>query len=789
MINHPAFSVEPWCLRATELELAVLAQTESVFALANGHIGWRGNLDEGEPHGLPGSYLNGVYELRPLPYAEAGYGYPESGQTVINVTNGKLIRLLVNDEPFDVRYGELRSHERSLDFRAGVLHRTAEWVSPADCAVRVSSTRMVSFVQRSIAAICYDVEALDRPVRVVVQSELVANEQLPPPDGDPRVAAVLEAPLIEEEHAAKGARAGLVHMTRHSGLRVAAVMDHVVEGPAGTETQSESFPHLARVTVTASLERGQRLRLVKFVAYGWSGSRSLPAVRDQADAALAGARRIGWEGLLGEQRSYLDAFWDRADVELDGDAEIQQAVRFSLFHVLQAGARAEGRAIAAKGLTGPGYDGHCFWGTEAYVLPVLTYVAPDAVAHALRWRHSTLPMAIERARLLGFAGAAFPWRTIHGEACSGYWPAGMAAFHVNADIADAVIRYLNVTDDEAFEKSTGLALLAETARLWRSLGHHDSEGRFRIDGVTGPDEYSAIADNNIYTNLMAQQNLAVAAEVAARHPEAARELNIDEEEMAAWRDAAKEMTIPFDDTLGVHPQSEGFTNHQVWDFAATVAEQYPLLLHFPYFDLYRKQVVKQADLVMAMHRRGDAFAAEQKARNFSYYEALTVRDSSLSACIQAVLAAEVGHLRLAYDYLAEAALMDLDDLEHNTRDGLHMAALAGSWIAVVAGLAGTRDRGGALSFAPRLPEELSRLAFKISFRKRRLAIDVRAGSTTYNLLEGEPLTFAHHGEAMTALLNEPIECPIPPAHAPSPIPTQPAGREPVRRRPTKARGG
>jgi len=234
MINHPAFSVEPWCLRATELELAVLAQTESVFALANGHIGWRGNLDEGEPHGLPGSYLNGVYELRPLPYAEAGYGYPESGQTVINVTNGKLIRLLVNDEPFDVRYGELRSHERSLDFRAGVLHRTAEWVSPADCAVRVSSTRMVSFVQRSIAAICYDVEALDRPVRVVVQSELVANEQLPPPDGDPRVAAVLEAPLIEEEHAAKGARAGLVHMTRHSGLRVAAVMDHVVEGPAGT---------------------------------------------------------------------------------------------------------------------------------------------------------------------------------------------------------------------------------------------------------------------------------------------------------------------------------------------------------------------------------------------------------------------------------------------------------------------------------------------------------------------------------------------------------------------------
>jgi alpha,alpha-trehalose phosphorylase len=783
MINHPAFTVEPWCLRATDLDLAVLAQSESVFALANGHIGWRGNLDEGEPHGLPGSYLNGVYELRPLPYAEAGYGNPQSGQTVINVTNGKLIRLLVNDEPFDVRYGELRAHERCLDFRAGVLHRTAEWASPAGYAVRVSSTRLVSFVQRSIAAICYDVEPLDDVVRVIVQSELVANEQLPPPDGDPRVAAVLEAPLVEEEHAAKGARAGLVHSTRHSNLRIAAVMDHVVDGPTATEVEAESFPHLGRVTVTAALEPGQRLRLVKFVAYGWSGSRSLPAVRDQADAALAGANHTGWDGLLAEQRAYLDTFWDRADVQLDGDAEVQQAVRFSLFHVLQAGARAEGRAIAAKGLTGPGYDGHCFWDTEAYVLPVLTNAAPDTVAHALRWRHSILPMATERARALGLAGAAFPWRTIHGEGCSGYWPAGMAAFHVNADIADAVLRYLDATGDEAFERSVGLELLVETARLWCSLGHHDAQGLFRIDGVTGPDEYSAIADNNVYTNLMAQQNLRAGADVASRHPDRARALAVDEEEMAAWRHAAETMYIPYDDSLGVHSQAEGFTGHQAWDFAATTAEHYPLLLHFPYFDLYRKQVIKQADLVLAMHRRGDAFTAEQKARNFTYYEALTVRDSSLSACTQAVIAAEVGHVRLAYDYLAEAALMDLDDLEHNTRDGLHMAALAGSWIALVAGLAGMRYRTGTLSFAPRLPDELSRLAFKISLRQWRLAVDVRAATATYTLLDGEPIRIAHHGQPFTAAAGDPIVRPIPPAPATSPTPTQPPGRDPVRRRP------
>ncbi|MGH3869758.1 MAG: glycoside hydrolase family 65 protein [Pseudonocardiaceae bacterium] len=783
-MSHPAFRVEPWCLRTTDLDLAVLAQSESVFALANGHIGWRGNLDEGEPHGLPGSYLNGVYELRPLPYAEAGYGYPESGQTLINVANGKLIRLLVNDEPFDVRYGELRAHERCLDFRAGVLHRSAEWASPAGRVVRVSSTRLVSFVQRSIAAICYDVEALESPLRVVVQSELVANEQLPPPDGDPRVAAVLEAPLVAEGHGAKGARAGLVHSTRHSGLRIATVMDHVIDGPAATEVSAESFPDLGRVTVTAALQPGQRLRLVKFVAYGWSGARSLPAVRDQADAALAGATQTGWDRLLAEQRAYLDEFWDRADVELDGDAEIQQAVRFSLFHVLQAGARAEGRAIAAKGLTGSGYDGHCFWDTEAYVLPMLTYIAPETVAHALRWRHATLPMATERARALGLRGAAFPWRTIHGEECSSYWPAGTAAFHINADIADAVIRYLDATNDQAFARTTGLELLVETARLWCSLGHHDAHGAFRIDGVTGPDEYSAVADNNVYTNLMAQQNLRAAAELATRHPDRARELGIDQEDTARWRDAAEAMYIPYDDTLGVHPQSEGFTGHEVWDFAATTADQYPLLLHFPYFDLYRKQVVKQADLVLAMHRRGDAFSAEQKARNFTYYERLTVRDSSLSACTQAVIAAEVGHLGLAYDYLAEAAFMDLNDLEHNTRDGLHMAALAGSWIALIAGLAGMRDHDGTLHFTPRLPQELSRLALKICLRQRRLAVDVRADTATYTLLDGEPMRITHHGQPITASLNNPITRPIPPAPLRSPTPTQPPGRQPVRSRPT-----
>ena len=782
MIRQSAFTVEPWCLRETTLDQALLAQTESVFALSNGHIGWRGNLDEGEPHGLPGSYLNGVFALRPLPYAEAGYGFPESGQTVINVTNGKLIRLYVDDEPFDIRYGELQQHERELDFRNGVLKRSAEWVSPAGQRVRVSSTRLVSLSQRAIAAISYEVEPLDGPARISVQSELLANEQLPAHGGDPRVSAVLPNPLTCEYHADHGTSIVLVHTTGQSGLRVAAAMDHLIDGSPDIDVavESQAYTDGGVVTATAVLRPGQRLRMIKYVAYGWSGERSLPAVRDQVWAALSAAKQSGWDGLLAEQREYLDVFWDRADVEVDGDAEVQQAVRFALFHVLQAGARAETRAIPAKGLTGPGYDGHAFWDTETFVLPLLTLTSPDAAASALRWRHSTLPMAIERATQLGLQGAAFPWRTIAGHECSGYWPAGMAAFHINADIANAVVRYVDLTGDEAFDRGPGMELLIHTARLWRSLGHHDDRGRFHIDGVTGPDEYSALMDNNVYTNLMAQQNLLAAADAAKRHPDRAHELGVNPEESASWRDAAQAMFIPYDEALGVHPQAEGFTRYQVWDFAHTRPDEYPLLLHFTYFDLYRKQVVKQADLVLAMQLCGDAFTAGQKVRNFDYYEPLTVRDSSLSACTQAVMAAEVGHLDLAFDYLGEAALMDLRDLENNTRDGVHIASLAGAWQVLVCGFGGMRHHDGTVSFAPRLPEGLTRLAFSLMIRGRRLHVQVTHAHARYVLDDGEPLTVMHHGEELHLLPGKAQSRPIPAAPS-RPRPSQPPGREPAHR--------
>jgi trehalose/maltose hydrolase-like predicted phosphorylase len=665
--------------------------------------------------------------------------------------------------------------------RAGTLNRLVRWTSPAGKQVVIRSTRLVSLAQRSVAAIEYRVQAIDQFARMTVQSELVANEDQPERTGDPRVAAVLRDPLVPVHHETTERGAVLLHRTRESGLMMAAAMDHEVDVPGRVEVSAEAREDLARTTVICGLRAGQELRIVKYIAYGWSSLRSRPALRDQVAGAIAGARYTGWQGLLDAQRKYLDEFWDSADVEVEGDPECQQAVRFGLFHVLQASARAERRAIPGKGLTGTGYDGHAFWDTEGFVLPVLTYTAPHAAADALRWRASTLDLARERAAELDLEGAAFPWRTIHGEECSAYWPAGTAAWHVNADIAMAFERYRVVTGDDSLEAECGLTVLVETARLWCSLGHYDRHGVWHLDGVTGPDEYTALVRDNVFTNLMAMHNLRTAAEACERHPQKADELGVTPQEIAGWRKAADSANIPYDEDLGVHEQCAGFTTMREWNFTDNTA--YPLLIHEPYVRLYPSQVIKQADLVLAMHWRSHAFTPEQMARNLDYYEPRTTRDSSLSACTQAVMCAAVGHLELAHEYTYEAAMIDLRDLHNNTEDGLHMASLAGAWTALVAGFGGLRDDEGMLDLDPHLPSGIHRLRFRLRWRGFRLTVDADHDNVTYTLRDGPDakLTIRHAGSPLELSTTSPSTVAVRPRTALLPPPQQPPGREPIRR--------
>ncbi|WP_435825935.1 glycoside hydrolase family 65 protein [Micromonospora zamorensis] len=775
-----------WQIRRTEADLDRLGETESIFALGNGWVGWRGVLDEGAPCGMPGSYVNGLHERRELTYPEEGYAFPQASDTVISAPNAALIRLWVGDEPLDIRTGTLRRHERVLDLRNGVLRRETEWISPAGRAVLIRSTRLVSLPRRPVAAVRYEVEPLGAPVELRVCSDLLANETVPERSDDPRAASVPTDPLTAESYSATGLDGMLVHRTERSGQRVAVAVSHLLEGPDTVTTTGDCTPDRVRLTVTGRLHPGERLRLTKFAAYEWASVDGTPAdelaalVVAEADAA----RADGFDALLTDQRAALDAAWQVADVQLDGDQDLQQAVRFGMFHLIQAGRPDSERTISAKGLTGNGYDGHVLWDTESYVLPVLTYLAPAVARSALTWRHAHLPEARERARELRLTGATFPWRTIGGRESSGYWPAGTAALHVNADIADAVLRYLAATDDQRFLAEAGLELLVETARLWHGFGHWSDEGDFHLHGVTGPDEYAALVNDNVFTNLMAKRNLRGAADAAERHPDVAGRLGVDHDEVTGWRAAADAMFIPYDHERGVHQQAAGFTQQPEWDFANTSEDDYPLLLHFPYLELYRKQVVKQADLVLAMQLCPGEFTAAEKARNLAYYEARTVRDSSLSAAPQAVLAAEVGHLDLAYDLFAESVLQDLADLGDKTADGLHLASLAGAWLALVQGFGGLRDDRAVLSFDPRLPRRIDRLAFSLRWRGHRLRVTLTPTEARYELPDAAADTEVelwHHGESVRVTGAEPVTRPTPPVPDPGPEPPSPPGRRPTRR--------
>lgn len=772
----------PWAHHENGWSSALAAPSASLFALSNGYLGIRGTLEEGRAEEHPGTFLNGFHESIPLRPADSGHGDPRSDETMVPVAGGTQIELTVEGEQLDIETGVVLAHTRDLDLRTGVLTRVLRWQSPTGHEISLRCRRLVSLKYREIAAIEYQVESAET-LRVTARSILTAEPGLLTSSQDPRAGSRLErSPMVPNSSFSDPNSAVLVHQTLRSRQTVAAGMTHRLDTGADVQSAIDEAGSHASWSYDFELESGRPTRFVKFLAYHWADDGNPKDLLRECLTSLGNAAQLGFDALVANQREALDAVWDYADIELEGDPEIQHALRYALFQIHQNATFADGHGIPAKGLTGRGYNGHTFWDTEIFLLPMLTHCAPAHVASALRWRASTLPQAQARALQLGLRGAAFPWRTISGAECAAYLPAGTAAFHVNADIAHALSEYVASTGDLEFEREVGAPLLVETARLWLSLGYHDAKnaGRFSIDGVTGPDEYSVLVDNNAYTNLMAQANLRAAIGAVERH--GGDHCAVGEQELQSWRLAADAMYVPFDDELGIHLQDQDFARHDRFDFESIRPDQYPLFLHVPYFQLYRHQVVKQPDLALAMALRPDAFSRDEKLRNFAYYEALTVRDSSLAAGTLSVLAAELGDVQLAYDYLAEAALLDHHDLARNTADGLHLAALAGGWTAAIHGLAGARVDGDRLTFSPRLPTQLDRMAFTYVFRKRQLRVTFDQREANYSLIRGEAIEIEHWGHTLEIAEGSSVTSAIP---VQTDIKTfiQPTGRAPARRLP------
>lgn len=765
-INPPRhiYPPDPWRWVEKQFECHFLAQMESLFSTANGYLGMRGVCDEGDPVWQNGTFINGFYESYPIVYGEEAYGFAKTGQTIVNVTDSKIVKLYVDDEPFYLPTAHLLEFERALDMRSGTLDRDILWETPSGKQVSLRSRRLVSFVDRHLAAISYEVTVLNADAPIVLSSEMRYDPTPSNNEGDPRLAKDFqERVLLPQHHSVQDRRILLSHITRNSRMSLACGSDHEFKTECPYVYHSRGNEDEGKVVFSVDAQAGVPIRLIKYITYHTSSRSPAQELCDRAQRTLDRALKNGFDHLLASQRQYLDQFWERSDIQIDGHPEapastesMQQVLRFNLFHILQASARAQGTGVAAKGLTSQAYEGQYFWDMEIYVLPFLIYTSPQIAKNLLKFRYRMLDQARQRAREVSQAGALFPWRTINGEEASAYYAAGTAQYHIDADIIYALKKYVEATGDEEFRFKEGAEMLVETARMWYSLGFFSQQkgGQFCINGVTGPDEYNTVVNNNTYTNLMARENLWYAANTVKtlhkQHPDWFAELvhktNLELSEVDHWKQAADQMYQPYHELLGIHLQHDGFLDEEVWDFENTPADKYPLLLHFHPLVIYRHQVIKQADIVLAMFLLGNELPQEQKRRNFDYYDPLTTGDSSLSVCIQSIVAAEIGYMEKALEYAKYAVLMDLGNVAGNVKDGCHIAAMGGTWMVLVYGFAGMRDYNGRLSFHPRLPKTIKRLQFPLTIQGQRLEVDIDDQSVTYLLRQGTHLAIAHQGE-------------------------------------------
>ena len=773
--DYPA---DEWNVIEKAFHPEFMAQLETILALGNGYLGMRGCPEEGGPNAENATLINGFYETWPIVYGEEAFGFAKTGQTICNVTDSKIIKLFVDDEPFWLPDANLLKYDRRLNMKSATLDRGILWETPAGKQVLIKSRRLVSFESRHVAAISYSVTLLNANAAIVISSEMTTNESIASTrDDDPRQAKAFSGRILHPRASySRARRIVLCHATEKSRLTVTCASDHALETSCAHTCQVTHADDFGQVVFTIDARSGSPIHLTKYMAYHTSQTASAEELCGRADWTLDRVTAQGFQQLLEAQEQYMDNFWTRSDVRIRDiredrtkrtTVEIQQAIRFNLFHMLQASARAEDAGVPAKGVTGKAYEGHYFWDTEIYVLPFLTYTSPRIAKNLLTFRYKMLPQARARAQQLGHRGAMFPWRTINGEEASAYYAAGTAQYHINADIMYALRKYVRATGDEPFLRDYGAEMLVETARLWLDLGFYSQAkgGKFCINGVTGPDEYNAVVNNNAYTNLMARENLRYAVETVkslqATQPQAYEALvhktTLQPSEVEAWMLAAENMYVPYDEKRQIILQDDSFLDREPWDFRNTPLECYPLLLFYHPLNIYRKQVIKQADVVLAMFLLGDAFSPEVKKRNFYFYDPLTTGDSSLSSCVEAIIAAQIGDMDKAIRYGMAALLMDLADVGGNVKDGCHIASMGGTWMMLTYGFGGMRDDGGILSFWPRrAPEENAILRFPVTHRGQRLEIEIGPEKVEYALREGECLMIRHEMEDIELTRERPV---------------------------------
>lgn len=750
------YEVNEFALDEDSLKLA-----ETIFHNANGYIGVRGCLEEGYPDGydtVRGTYINGFYDFVSMPQAEKLCGLIEEKQTMVNIMDTQTLFLTVCGEKFSMFEGTILKRKRSLDMERGITVRELTWQSPNGKIVELCIRRMCSFVRLPLFLIEYEVKAVNFTGEIIITSEhtgAVMNYFNP---DDPRVAAECHQHMFPDDARMENEMSIVSSHTSASGLSVTGAVAHEFS-KAGEYSQKTDGPKATAVFRT-ELEEGERLVCHKYSVF--CDSVRYPETETAARTILREATDAGVSALYAEQKAYLLAFWDNCGVSITGEPELSDAISYNMYQLIQSAGKDVHSNVTAKGLSGEGYEGHYFWDTEMYLQPFYLLNARDISKNLIKYRYTILDYARENAKILGHKkGAAFPWRTIMGKECSGYFPSGSAQYHISGDISYAVVAYYLATKDSDMLKEYGAEILIETARMWMDLGNY-YHGQFHLNTVTGPDEYTCLVNNNYYTNSLAAYNLKWAAKSYQILKEEGKEavlrdkIGVTEEELSEFEKAAEAMFLPYDEELGINPQDDSFLQKQIWLAEDVKKEEKPLLLHYHPMYLYRYQICKQADTVLAHVILEDAQDEETIRKSFEYYEKITTHDSSLSTCIFSIVAARLGMMDKAYEYLGESAKLDLFNLHNNTKDGIHTANMGGTYMAIVYGFGGLRIKEDGLHLTPRIPKQWQGYQFRFLYEDAQIEVSVEKDSYKVRLLKGEKVSFYLYEEAVTLQKGESV---------------------------------
>ncbi len=736
-----------WSLIDTNFEESYQLK-ETLYSTANGYLGVRGSFEEGVSNNIPsvrGIYINGFYESEEIVYGEKLHGFPDRSQSILNVIDTQEIIIKINGEKFSLFSGKVLFYKRILNAKTGIVTRTIEWESPKKEIVKLVFKRLASFEQLELFLINCSIEAVNFEGEIEVLSIINGDVSNIVSSDDPRVGTANAKALSVIEMTVDNNASFIEAKTKHSNLKVVGGISH--QFPSNfTETiqkDKDKFTHIFK----GNIKQGASINFTKFAVY--TDTNRHPNELKENQSIIRSVIKNSFNYYVDLQKKYLDDFWEFADVKIEGDNEMQQGLRFNLFHLVQSVGKDRWSNISAKGLSGEGYEGHYFWDTEIYIFPFFLFTNPKFAKNLLNYRFNILDFARKRARQMGHnIGALYPWRTIAGDECSPFFPAGTAQYHINVDIAYSIIQYYKVTDDLDFMANKGLEMLIEIARLMFHIGHfRDSDNKFCIDDVTGPDEYTCIVNNNYYTNVLTKNLFTEISEiynnVKSKHENilnsVLEKLQFQNSELTNFSKAGKAMFLPFDEKRNLHPQDDSFFNKKVWDFENTPKENYPLLLNYHPLTLYRHQVCKQADTILGHFLMENESSLEAIKNDYNYYEKITTHDSSLSTCIFSIMANRIGEYDKAYNYFMNTARLDIDNLHHNTKDGIHTACMGGSWMSIVFGFAGMRVVNGKLNFHPHLPKNWTSLSFKINFKNSILKCNLSADNFEVSLLTGNSI--------------------------------------------------